>query len=65
MTKAFSDGRNPKLGENIYRNYNQGVEAYLCELAYISNNNDLKSIINNKEDYIKALKESIISYVNN
>lgn len=64
MTKAFSDGRNHKYKENIYRNNNQGVEAYLCELAYISNSNDLKNIINNKDGYIKALKESILSYVN-
>ena len=65
MTNAFSDGRNPKYLENPYRNLNQGVEAYLCELAYISNSNDLNSIINNKDNYITALKESIISYVNN
>ena len=62
MTKAFSDGRNPKYKENIYRNYNQGTEAYLCELAYISNSDDLKNIINNKDGYIKALKTSILSY---
>ena len=62
MTHAFSDGRNPKYKENIYRNYNQGTEAYLCELAYISNNEDLKTIINNKEGYIKGLVESILAY---
>lgn len=64
-TKAFSDGRNPKYNANIYRNSNIGTEAYLCELAYISNMDDLKNIINNKESFIKALKESVISYVNN
>ena len=62
MTHAFSDGRNPKYKANPYRNSNQGTEAYLCELAYISNNDDLKNIINNKDGYIKALKESIIEY---
>ena len=62
MTKAFSDGRNPKYKENIYRGRNQAVEAYLCELGYISNNDDLKNIINNKEGYIKGLKESVLSY---
>ena len=65
MTKAFSDGRNPKYKENPYRYRNQAVEAYLCELAYISNTNDLKSIINNKDGYINGLKESILSYVRN
>ena len=62
MTKAFSDGRNPKYKENIYRNRNQGVEAYLLELGYISNSDDLKSIINNKDSYIKAIKESVLKY---
>ena len=62
MTHAFSDGRNPKYKENVYRNYNQGVEAYLLELGYISNTEDLKNIINNKSGYIKAIKESILSY---
>ena len=63
MTKAFSDGRNPKYQENPYRNYNQGVEAYLCELAYISSSEDLKLIINNKEDFIKGLKNSVLIYI--
>ena len=62
MTKAFSDGRNPKYKENIYRNRNQGVEAYLLELGYISNNDDLKNIINNKDGYIKAIEESVLKY---
>lgn len=62
MTKAFSDGRNPKYKANIYRNENQAVEAYLCELAYISQNDDLKNILNNKDGYIKALTKSVLSY---
>ena len=62
MTHAFSDGRNPKYKANPYRNYNQGTEAYLCELAYISQSDDLKSVINNKDGYIKALKLSVLSY---
>ncbi len=62
MTNAFSDGRNPKYKENLYRNLNQGAESYLCELAYISNSSDLNNIMNNKEGYIKGLKDSIITY---
>ena len=62
MTHAFTDGRNPKFKANPYRNRNQGTEAYLCELAYISQSDDLNSILNNKEGYIKALKQSILSY---
>ena len=62
MTKAFSDGRNPQYKENIYRNSNQGVEAYLCELAYISQSDDLSLILNKKDDFIRALKMSALSY---
>lgn len=63
MTKAFSDGRNPKYKEpNIYRNLNQGVEAYLCELAYISSSDDLNLILNNKEGFIEGLTKSVLSY---
>jgi len=63
MTKAFSDGRNPKYKEpNPYRNDNQGVEAYLCELAYISQSDDLKKVINNKEGFIKGLVKSVLTY---
>ena len=64
MTKAFTDGRNPKKKANPYRNMNQGVEAYLCELAYISQKEDLNLIINNKESFIKALVKAITNYVN-
>ena len=62
MTKAFSDGRNPKYKANPYRDYNQGVEAYLCELAYISQNDDLNLVLNKKDSFIKALKTSVLSY---
>lgn len=64
MTKAFSDGRNPKKKANPYRNLNQGVEAYLCELAYIFQNDDLNLIQNNKDNFIKALIKSIQTYIN-
>lgn len=63
MTKAFSDGRNPKYNENPYRNSNQGVEAYLCELAYISQSDDLKLVLNKKNAFIKALKNSVLEYI--
>lgn len=65
MTKGFNDGRNKEYGDNIYRNSNIGVEAYLVELAYISNKNNLNDILNNRESYIKALVDSINYYANN
>ncbi len=64
MTKAFTDGRNPKKKANPYRNMNQGVEAYLCELAYISQKDDLNMVINNKEHFINGLVKAVIKYVN-
>ena len=64
MTKAFTDGRNPKKKANPYRNLNQGVEAYLCELAYISQNDDLNLVLNNKNQFVKALVNAILKYVN-
>lgn len=65
ITNAFSDGRNPRYKENIYRNYNQGVEAYLCELGYISSSVDLNLVLTKKDNYVKALKNSVLSYYNN
>ena len=64
MTKAFSDGRNSKKKANPYRNMNQGVEAYLCELAYISQNDDLEMVINHKDKFVKALVKAVTKYVN-
>ena len=63
MTKAFSDGRNPQYNANPYRNYNQGVEAYLCEIAYISQRDDLNLVLNNKDSFVKALKKSVMDYL--
>ena len=65
MTKGFNDGRNPDYDENIYRKNNIGVEAYLVELGYISSGSNLKTILNNKESYVRALKNSILEYINN
>lgn len=63
MTKAFSDGRNPQYKANIYRNMNQGVEAYLCEIAYISQKDDLNLVLNKKDSFINALKKSVLDYL--
>lgn len=65
MTKAFADGRNPKYEANPYYNSNHGVEAYLIELGYISNSKNLKILLNEKESYVKAIKESVLNYLNN
>lgn len=64
ITKAFSDGRNPNFDANIYYNSNYGTEAYLIELGYISNNDNLLNLLNKKEEYVKAIKESVVFYLN-
>ena len=64
-TKAFADGRNPKYEANPYYNANYGVEAYLLELGYISNSKNLKILLNEKERYVKAIKESVKYYLDN
>lgn len=63
LTKAFADGRNTNYEANPYYNANYGVEAYLIESGYISNNDNLKIILNEKDNYVKALKNSILEYV--
>ena len=63
MTKAFADGRNPKYEANPYYNANYGAEAYLLELGYISNSKNLKTLLNEKEEYVKAIKESVKFYI--
>ena len=65
MTKAFADGRNPKYEANPYYNANYGVEAYLLELGYISNSKNLKILLNEKDEYVKAIKNSVLAYVQN
>ena len=63
ITNAFVDGRNTKYEANPYYNSNIGVEAYLLELGYINNYNDLKIIMNEKNNYIKAIANSIDKYM--
>ena len=63
ITKAFVDGRNKKYETNPYYNSNIGVEAYLLELGYINNYKDLKVIMNEKNNYVKAIANEIDKYL--
>lgn len=63
ITKAYVDGRNKKIGLNPYYNSLISSEAYLIELGYISYSKDLKNIINNYDDYAKAISLAIDSYL--
>ena len=59
MTGAYVDNRNePKIIANPYYNSNIGSEAYLLELAYLTNTTDLNNIDNNMEKYTKAIADT-------
>jgi len=58
-TKAYVDGRNTSYGKNKYYNSNIGVEAYLLELGYINNDTDLAKLLNEQDDYVKAIVTTI------
>jgi N-acetylmuramoyl-L-alanine amidase len=64
MTKGFVDGRNPDYEANPYINANYGVEAYLVEMGFISNKNNLQSLKDEEDNYLEGLVESIKYYVN-
>lgn len=56
-TGAYVDGRNTAYSANDYYNSNQGIECYQIELGYIKN--DLNIITEEKENYIRAITETI------
>ena len=62
-TNAYIDGRNEYYGLNDYYNSNSTAEPYLLELAYINYNNDLEKLINNKEQFSKAISNAIKEYL--
>lgn len=60
-TNAYVDGRNTVYAANKYYNSNIGIECYQIELGYIKT--DLEKIINEKENYIKAIGDAIIEKI--
>lgn len=58
-TGAYVDGRNTEYGKNMYFNSQIGVEAYLLELGYINNDQNLKKLLNEKDGYVKGIVETI------
>lgn len=60
---AYIDGRNTDSGSNIYRTQNVGIEAYIMEIGYISNENDLNKIKNNMNLYVEAIAKGIVENV--
>ncbi len=60
VTGAYVDNRNDKIIGNPYVLSNVGTEAYLLELGYISNKNNLNNLIENMESYISSISSTII-----
>lgn len=59
MTGAYVDNRNePKIIANPYYNSNVGSEAYLLELAYLTNANDFENMDNNMAKYTNAIADT-------
>lgn len=61
MTGAYVDDRNEEQAGNEYYNSNIGTEAYLLELCYLSNKNDIKIIKEEQDKYVEAIANSIIT----
>jgi len=64
MTGAYVDNRNEKQTGNDYYKSNIGTEAYLIELCYLSNVNDLSIIKQEKDKVVNAMFNSIIANFN-
>lgn len=58
MTGAYVDNRNEKITGNPYYNTNVGTEAYLLELGYLSNKDDLDNMLNNMDKYTDAISNT-------
>ena len=61
VTGAYVDDRNSKIVGNPYTKSNVGTEAYLLELGYLSNKNDLNNMITNMDKYVEGIVISIKS----
>ena len=62
MTKAYVDGRNKNIGSNPYYLSNMTTEAYLLELGFINSKRDIKLLKENRQEYIDAIVNAVISH---
>lgn len=62
-TNAYVDGRNSRYGSNNYRNSINGIESCIMELAFISVDEDLEHIKNNKDGYVEGVVNGINEWV--
>lgn len=63
MTGAYVDNRNEEQTANTYCNSNIGTESYLLEMAYLSNESDIKIIETEKEEYMEAIAITFKEYL--
>ena len=61
VTGAYVDDRNASIIGNPYVNSNVGTEAYLLELGYLSNKDNLDNIINNMDNYVLGIVNAVKS----
>lgn len=61
MTGAYVDNRNAEQTANDYYNSNVGTEAYLLELCYLSNLEDLNTLKEQKDQISEAIVNGINS----
>ena len=59
VTGAYVDNRNAKIIANPYVLSNVGTEAYLLELGYISNHDNVNNLINNMDSYTSSIAKAI------
>lgn len=64
-TNAYTDGRHPDYGKNKWVKANYGIECCLCELAYMSVEEDFSHFMKNKDKYAKGLCDGLIKAIEN
>ena len=63
-TGAYVDGRESEERNNPFIKSNSGSEGYIIELGYITSENDLKYVNEYQTEYLEAIKDSIVTYLN-
>ena len=63
-TGAYVDGRESEDRNNPFVKSNSGSESYIIELGYITNDEDLNYVNNYQTEYLTAIKDSIVTYLN-
>lgn len=61
VTGAYKDDRNPEEKYNPYCYDNTGVETYIIELGYITNENDVRIMTSKMDEYARAISDSLFA----